>query len=288
MKTLASALATMTAGSVTTWAYALKVTRPDLTVFGFTSMDIDVPISSVLYKAFPGLDLSGVRVSEGLNVDNLQLTTLHDGTVFTDADVQSRKWVNSLFLVFRYDWTNPAGGIDPIVAGTFGEVQIKGATVVAELFGLQFYLQQAVGPVSSKLCRNRLGVNDGIHSICTVNMVPFTVNGTVTSVTSDLLFTASAMAQAADFFGAGEVRWLTGNNAGVTSISKAFASGGVFTLTTPVLRPIQIGDTFTAIAGCRKRLIEDCKTKFSAVLVFNGEPHRPLPNDLLKSASPSA
>lgn len=288
MKTLASGLATMAAQPVTTWACGLRITRPDATIIGLTSHDVDVTISSVLYKAFPGLQASDLAMSGGLNVDNLELTTLHDGTVFTDADVRSRKWVNSKFLLFRYNWASPTDGIDSLIAGVFGDMQIRNGSVVAELFGLQFYLQQTVGPVSSKLCRNRLGVNDGVHSICNVAMGPFTASGTVTTATSDWAFTASALAQAADYFGAGEVRWLTGNNAGVTSIVKVHAAGGLFTIATPVQQPIQVGDTFNALAGCRKRLIEDCKTKFNMVLQFNGEPHRPLPNTLLKNVTPSA
>jgi hypothetical protein len=38
---------------------------------------------------------------------------------------------------------------------------------------------------------------------------------------------------------------------------------------------IQIGDTFSAVAGCQKRLAEDCGTKFSNVVNFGGEPHLP-------------
>ena len=37
---------------------------------------------------------------------------------------------------------------------------------------------------------------------------------------------------------------------------------------------VQVGDTFSIVAGCRKRL-EDCRDKFDNVLNFRGEPHRP-------------
>ncbi len=41
------------------------------------------------------------------------------------------------------------------------------------------------------------------------------------------------------------------------------------------MEDIQVGDTFDVIAGCRKRLTEDCKVKFNNVLNFQGEPHLP-------------
>ena len=50
---------------------------------------------------------------------------------------------------------------------------------------------------------------------------------------------------------------------------------------------IQIGDTFTVVAGCVKTL-DACITKFDNVLNFQGEPHRPLQDALLKPAAPTA
>lgn len=41
-------------------ATAIKITRPDSTVYGFTSADADVTISAVEYKALPGLDVSSL------------------------------------------------------------------------------------------------------------------------------------------------------------------------------------------------------------------------------------
>ena len=49
----------------------------------------------------------------------------------------------------------------------------------------------------------------------------------------------------------------------------------LFTLTLPFPFDAAIGDTYSAIAGCRKRLTEDCKTRFANVLNFQGEPHLP-------------
>lgn len=286
MKTLPAPLAAHAALTVTTWAWALRVTRPDATVYGFTSHDVDATISAVLYKARPGLDVSSVRLSAGLSVDNLDLTTLDDGTTFTKLDVQGGKWRNAAFLLFKYNWAAPTDGIDSIMAGTVGEITLGRNTVKAELRGLQQFLQQPVGAVSTKLCPYRVGVNNGIDSRCPVNLATFTVTGAVTSVSSNQVFTDSAQAQAAGWFDEGLLTFTSGANSGFTARVRIFASGQ-FTLGTAMLAAVQVGNTFSVSAGCRRRLIEDCKTKFNVLLNFGGQPHRPLQDDLIKPVEAS-
>jgi uncharacterized phage protein (TIGR02218 family) len=103
-------------------------------------------------------------------------------------------------------------------------------------------------------------------------MTDFRVNGTVTSVTNNKIFTDSSRAEAADFFGRGEVLWLTGNNAGLPfQIVKSFSSRQ-FTLFQPAYYTIQVGDTYQAIPGCRLRFTEDCIGKYSNGINHGGYP----------------
>ena len=169
MKTLPVGLAAHIAGGTTTLADLLKITRTDGTVFAFTSAANDVTISSVLYKSAQGLNISSLEASAGLNVDNLELSTLDDGTVFTKLDVLSGRWLNADFVISRYNWSNPADGVDVRMVGTIGEVRLHRGYVTAELRGLQQYLQQPIGSVSSKTCRARLG-----DALCTKDITSFT------------------------------------------------------------------------------------------------------------------
>lgn len=280
MKALPSALAAHYAGDTLTTAVAVKITRKDGAVYAYTSHDEPATISGTTYLA-SGLIDSAFESGDSLAVDNLALTTLDDGSIFTRSDVIGGLWQNAAVYFFRYNWANLADGIEPLTAGTIGEVQLMQGQVRAEVRGLQQYLQQPVGIVSSKTCRARLG-----DAACGVNIATFTHSGTVTGVTSQQVFTASGLTQAADYFGDGLVTWLTGANAGLKQKVKTHATGGVFTLALPMPAAITVGDTFTAIAGCHKRLIEDCKTKFNNVLNFQGEPHRPGIDEL--TAEPDA
>lgn len=269
MKTLPAPLATHVALGTTTLAHTLKITRLDGLVFAFTSADQDVTIAGVLYRSAPGLDVSSVEVSAGLAVDNLELTTLDDGSTFNKVDVLGGVWRNAAFVIARYNFNSPADGVETLMVGTVGEVELRRGSIVAELRGLQQYLQQTVGNVSSKTCRARLG-----DSLCTVSLAAFTVTGSITSVSSNQVFADSSKAQAADWFAEGVLTFTSGNCIGLQQKVKAF-SGGQFTLSLPMLQNIQAGDSYSVYAGCRKRLAEDCAAKFNNVINFQGEPHLP-------------
>lgn len=269
MKTLTSGLATHYAQNTTSLAYLLLITRTDSQVFAFTSHQSDLTVSGQVYSASQGLAVTSLVQTAGLSVDNMDLMTINDHTLFTDLDIFNGVWRNATFTLSKCNWANVADGVEVLLTGTLGEITTSDNTLRVELRGLQQYLQQPVGIVTSKTCRARLG-----DSSCTKDLTSFTHSGSVTSVTSNQVFTDSTKAQASDYFGAGYVQWLTGANAGLKSRVKQFASGQ-FTLTLPVLSNIAIGDTFTAVAGCRLRFAEDCVAKFSNGINFQGEPHLP-------------
>lgn len=282
MKTEPTALATHIATRCTTLATALKITRKDAQVFGFTTNAVDAPISGVTYKANPGLDVTDIVIASGAAVGNLELTTLNDGTLFTTADILAGVWRNADFIVFRYNWASIADGIDVLLVGTFGELLIKLNSISAELRDLRQYFQQNLGDASSKTCRARLG-----DSRCTKVLTAFTYTGTVTGVSSNQVFRDSARTEAADWFSEGEITFTSGPNAGRLAKIKTHAADGTFTLALPLLGTVAVGNTYSVIAGCAKRLVEDCGTKFNNVLNFVGEPHRPLIDALTSPPSVS-
>lgn len=276
MRPVPSALQAHYATNQTTVAWCLKVTRTDATVYGFTSAQKDLVVSGVTYLAGPGLDVAGLESSAGLAVDNTELTILADEVLITVPDILAGRWNNAAFELFVVNWADVTMGRDVRKVGTFGTVQPRNGSFTVELRGLQQYLQQPVGATSTKTCRARLG-----DALCTKDLTAFTFTGTVSSVTSQQVFADSSRAEADAYFAEGLLTWTGGDNDGLTVKVKGYVlSGGVFTLSTPMVAAIQIGDTFSVVAGCRKRLTEDCKDKFNNVLNFQGEPHRPTIDDL--------
>lgn len=60
----------------------------------------------------------------------------------------------------------------------------------------------------------------------------------------------------------------TGANAGLSQKVRSHAAGGALTLVLPMVMTVAVGDQFSIVAGCRKRLLEDCRDKFGNVLNF--------------------
>jgi uncharacterized phage protein (TIGR02218 family) len=279
MKIFGAAYATQIALGATTLAHALIVTRTDGDVFGFTSHHSTQTVRGV--SCTGGLlDVTSLISSAQLSVDNLELTTLDDGSIFTRADLLGGVWRNAAFSLVRYNYNSPSDTGEDLMAGHFGQGSMRANAVVIELRDVKQYLQQDIGSVSSKTCRDRLG-----GPKCRKNLTAFTKTGALTSITSNQVFRDSGRAEAADYFGEGELTWLTGNNAGISAKVASYAANGTFTLALPMFSAVQVGDTYSAIAGCRKRREEDCRDKFDNVLNFYGEPDRQLLDDLTKSAS---
>lgn len=268
---------------------ALRIARTDGQVFGFTEGDAPAVIGGVTYGADQGLLITDIENAEGLAVGNLTLTTLDDGSLFTAADVAGGRWTNAAWLIFVYDWANPTAEQEPILSGTLGEIERRRGTLVIELNDIRQYLQQAVGNVSTKTCRARFAdyPTPNGNNRCRLSAAAWTVAGTVTAVTdARRQFTAAGLTQADDWFAEGVVTWVTGNLAGQSGKVKAFSTGGQVTLLLPTILPIQVGDTFSVLAGCRKRLDEDCATKFGNEPNFAGEPHRPTTDQLTATSTP--
>ena len=290
MKPTPSALLTHYASGATTLAHALRITRTDGQVFAYTSSGVDVTVGGVRYSATQGLNISGISSSVGLNVDNLELTTLDDGTLFTVADVKSGIWQNAAFAIFRYNWASQTDGVDYLLSGTIGNVTLKLGSVMAELRGLQQYLQQPVGNVTSKTCRARLAdqPSQAGNNRCGLVAASWTDTLTVTAVTDRRTFTATGPARAANWYAEGIATWMTGANAGLKAKIKSYSGAQVFELLTSQQRDIAVGDTLAALAGCRKRLAEDCLAKFNNVVNFQGEPHIPGLDALTQTPTTSA
>lgn len=290
MKSIPGALATHYAGKATSVVFFLLITRSDAQSFGFTSHDADITISSQLYAAGPGLDITSIATSDGFDVDNMELTTLDDGTVFSRSDVIAGVWKNAKFSIYKGNFKSPTDGLEPVLSGTVGEGKLRHGSLVLELRGLQQYLQQPIGDVGSKTCRAHFADFPAVNNNnrCRLVAATYTFTASVTGVASNQVFTASALTQAADYFGEGVLTWTSGPNAGLSQKVKTHAAGGVLTLSLPMLLTVSVGHAFSVIAGCRKRLTEDCKTKHNNVVNFQGEPHRPTTDDLTKAPEVSA
>ena len=103
-----------------------------------------------------------------------------------------------------------------------------------------------------------------------------TVTGILTSVTSASVFASSARTEPNDTFGAGTIQFTSGPNAGLKALEIKSFAGGVITTFEPFYYLPVVGNSYTMVRGCRKRL-SDCQSRVggSNVVNFGGFPWVP-------------
>lgn len=257
-------------GTTTTTCRLWKVTRADLQVFGYTDNVVDVLYLGVTYKASVGGNLTSIESKGDMSVDNMDIETVFTDGGITENDLYAGLWNAAQVDVMLVNYLDLTMGHMLLKRGRIGDVQARGGKFLAELRGLSQTLQQSVGEVYSPTCRADLG-----DARCGVNLASFTVTGTITSVTSRTVFADSARAEATEYFEGGKFTFTSGACNGLHMEVRRFVNPGAFTLALSMPRTFAVGDTYSVHAGCKKRIIEDCKTKFNNVINFRGEPYLP-------------
>lgn len=277
MKSISAGLATHLGQECTTLATCWKCTRLDGTVYGFTDHDQDLVVSGVTYDAATGYTRSAIKTTGALNVDGLDLDGAFDSSAITDADLHAGKWDYATVEIFQVNWADLTQGTLKLRKGRLGEVRSGRTVFTAELRGLTQLLQQQFGRTFGQACDADLG-----DTRCGVVIASYTFTGSITSRTSDRVFADSARSEADAYFDNGKITFTSGNNNGLSMEIKTWVNAGkVFTLQLPMPYTVQVGDTYSVIAGCRKRFTEDCVGKFSNGVNFRGFPFIPGTNRLL-------
>jgi uncharacterized phage protein (TIGR02218 family) len=264
-------------GEVTTLATCWKIIRTDGVIKTYTDCDRDILYATHTYLSIVGFTPSSIESKDDFSVDNVDVAGVLETGYITAPDLMAGLYDFAEVEIFQVNYLDLTQDRMMLRRGKLGEVRLQKDTFVAELRGLSELMQQHIGQLFSPSCRAILG-----DTRCTVNMASFTFAGTVNAVTSSMIFTANALTQAAGYFTGGEVRWLTGANAGLKREIKEFANKQII-LALPMPYTIANGDTFNALAGCDK-LFATCKAKFNNAANFRGEPHVPGTDAMLKTA----
>lgn len=173
------ALITHLAGEVLTTCTAIKITRRDGDVFGFTTLDVGFTADGVAYRA-GSFSPSAVASSGDMSVDNLDVQTLLDPDIITAADLLAGVWNYARVDVMLWNYADLTQGSRILRRGTLGEVRAGAVGFTVELRGLAQALQQPVGEVSTMRCRADLG-----DARCGVNVAALAVTGAVTYANPD-------------------------------------------------------------------------------------------------------
>ncbi len=278
MKTISAELLAHKRGQVTTLCQLMRVECGNGTLYGFTDLDQDVTYDDgngpLLYEAAHGFMPSALSAQGGLSVDNADLAGLvaYVETGITAQDVRAGKLDYAQVSIYQVNYADLTMGHEWMGHGTLGEVTVQDGLIKSEFRSLSQTLKQSVCDLYSLTCRAQYGDDK-----CGATLD--WIDATVTSVGSDPTsqFTASGLAQAADYFDPGVITWVTGNNAGKVIEVDTFGAGGVIQLLLQIYYPIQVGDTFQIRIDCPKTPAA-CKDarRDRWPLYFRGEPLIPV------------
>lgn len=248
----------------------LRIVAVGGTTVRLTDHPVDLSMGATIYKSTAGYEFSGYSSSAGFSPSAIDLEGIADAAGITRAQIASGLFDGARAYGFATDWTSPAEDEEPLVALLFGRAELLDGRYRISGVSIADALGQTVGLTYGPACSHTFG-----DSGCGANLATYTINGTLTSVSSATTFRDSALAYAADTFGAGTFKFTSGANAGLRATEiKSFAADGTFTLWEPAYYTPSVGDAYTAVRGCRKRLV-DCQG-FGLVLNFFGFPDVPV------------
>jgi uncharacterized phage protein (TIGR02218 family) len=276
MKALEGALTAHLQQEVTTLAQCVRLSRTDGVVMGFTTLDRDLVIAGVTYRADSALDPTAVQVTADLRADNLDLAGVLRDDSLSEADLLAGVYERALIDIFLVDYihlpaTVAAGTVVWLVTAVMRGVELRDGQFVAELAGLTDGLQRAALELYTPTCRaKQLG-----DSRCKVNIAPWTHALSVAAVLGERSFLHSGVVQADGYFRDGLLHWTSGSNTGRVVTVRRYA-GGVMEILDDLPAPLAVGQAFRAVRGC-DRQFATCRDIFSNSVNFRGEPPHLLP-----------
>jgi uncharacterized phage protein (TIGR02218 family) len=271
MKTLASAATTHLALQRTNLAMCWKITRLDSTVLGFTDYHEDLVVSGLTYESQAGMvRATAISGSSDLSVANADVETVLDSDAIDREDLEAGLFDYAEVKIFLVNYLAPDAWQIKLLRGRLGEVSMGRSTAQAELRSLTELLKQRIGRTHEVACSYELG-----DAKCGVDLDDFRVTGTVTSVVNQHRIGDSSRTQAAGYFAQGKITFTSGNCTGLSMEIQTWTGGSSkqFVLSLDMPYPIEVGDAYSASAGCNKTYAT-CVAKFSNQN-FSGFPYIP-------------
>ncbi len=253
-------------GVATFW----RIHRRDGVTLGFTSHDRDLWFNGIMHRAAPGMLPSAIRLTADLSPDSAEVKGVLGHDSITEADMLEGRFDGAKVRIGAVDWENLDHAI--LYNGTIGEVSHDAGAFSAQLRSAKADLEADFIPRTSPTCRARF-----CGKGCTLPAERFTHEARVVAFDADnntVRFDVSDPA----LFVEGEVRFLSGEQAGIRMVVTGASSDGLL-LDVPVSAKLEMGTRAVLREGCDHTLAT-CAERFGNPVNFQGEPFLP-GNDLL-------
>ncbi len=259
---------TIIEADLTTIAFCWRLERRDGVCLGFTTHDRDLAIDHLAYRSAPGMLPSAIALSDGFDLDTLDVTGALTSDAISAADLKVGRWDGAAVRMFMVDWEDPGGEQVALARGELGEVGIKGNGFEAGLRGPTAMLDRAVVEQTSPECRAELG-----DKRCRVDMTGRVYATRITMVVDDMVIEVAEAPGPADAYGYGRLRWISGANSGLETTVLGSVGPRMTLRDAPAFAPAA-GDLVEIAEGCDKRFAT-CAGRFGNATNFRGEPHLP-------------
>lgn len=259
------------AEQLTTMTFCCRVQRPDGAGYAVTSHDRSLAIGSVMYRASPGMLPKAVVRSLDPDETGTEIEGAIGAGPVGKKDVLAGRWDGAEIHFLATDWERPGAADIPLIRGKLGDLSFQGKTFSAELSGPASSLGRTPCPVLSPECRAEFG-----GPICRVDMRGRSIRKTVVKQYGEWLVLEPGLLS--DGYSHGQIRWLTGLNAGLRGVVLAVETDRIKLRERP-RSTVGEGDQLLIYEGCDKRL-QTCVQRFENGANFRGEPHLP-GNDFL-------
>jgi uncharacterized phage protein (TIGR02218 family) len=202
-----------------TAAFCWRLERRDGAALGFTSHDRDLHLGGLLYRAAPGMLPSAVTLTDGFEIDRLDIAGALTADAIIADDLACGRWDGAALTVFLADWEDPAPPTIAIARGELGEVTSRGDAFEAELRGPTALLERPVAEQTSPDCRAMLG-----DKRCRVDMAGRTRLTRIVAIGGECEVTVAGAA-AGNAYAYGRLRWIGGRNSGLESADRKIGRG---------------------------------------------------------------
>lgn len=274
-RTIPAALLEHIQSGAPTLATCVKVTRTDNLVLGFTGVNKDLTIGSILYEAESGLSPSLYRQTSDSGPDNMEIVGLLRSDRIKNTDIEAGFYDNAAVEVFQVNFEDLSMGQFTVMTGTLGDATLEDGKWTFELRSLMQRLSQQLGELTSRLCRVKVLGDSQCKFVLVVGVHINTRN--VHSIQSAHQITFASDSNPTDFYSYGTVEMLTGANKGFKrEVKKHTLVSGRAQIELQESFPYLVTtlDQGRLTIGCN-RTIEQCIARFNNAINFRGEPHLP-------------
>ncbi len=274
MRPIPEALAARLQDGATTLCHCWSLTRTDGFALGFTDHDRDLTFNGLTHTARSGLEAAEATAELGFAVGGGDVAGALSAAGITPEDIAAGLYDGANVETWLVDWSEPEARFLLDVA-TIGEIRQSGTAFVAELRGLMHRLDVEQGRTYRASCDAELG-----DARCKVDLTEaaYRTAGSVLAIPEPArLIVALDGTFDEHWFAGGQLAWVGGENDGFVADVRAHrieAEGIRLDLWQAPPRLVAIGDAFGLTAGCDKSF-GTCREKFANVLNFQGFPHMP-------------